>query len=172
LTPEYIASRLSLLPQFEVAMIHRAGKQGVSARLEGYFSEVIPAGEQGANLFLYDLRYMEGLLVATGEPGLARSVEVGEYAWADILEHEILGTHLAFFGNYDRRRLNLVIKTAIVWTIEDFKPRPALESYVVGTDGKPYRKTQEYRRGMAIPDGSRVVESEWDHEHCIFCGIE
>jgi hypothetical protein len=169
-TPEYIASKLSLLPQFEVTAIHRGGgKQGVSARLEGTFSKPMPVEEQGANLFLQDLRFMDGLLLAYCKDSWARSIEVYENAWIEILESEILDSSLAFFGNYDRRRLNLVINPAIVWIKEEFAPRPALQQNVIGTDGKSYRQLREYQAGMEIPSGASVIEVAWDHEHCIFC---
>ncbi len=49
MAPEYIASRLALLPHFEVASI-----EGES--LVGFFSEPMPGDAFSANLFLPDLR--------------------------------------------------------------------------------------------------------------------
>jgi hypothetical protein len=169
-TSDYIASKLCLLPQFEVVSIdHKAGKQGTVAVLNGYFSVPISDEEQGANLFLDDVRFLEGLLTAVDESDSFRTIEAGRYGWSDIREDEVIGAKLAFFSNYDARRLRLVIDSEIVWTKVDFRPRKAVQAQVYGTDGKPYRRLSMYREGMKLKSGETIVDSGWNHEHCVFC---
>lgn len=170
MTPEYIASKLSLLPQFEVVSIgHRTEKQGRVALLSGYFSSPVSGEEQGANLFLPDMRFLNGLLLAAEASGSLRTVEAGGYSWSDIYENEVVGKSLAFFSNYDRRRLNLVLNPEILWVSVDFHPLKAIQSYIIGTDGKSYRRLIEYKEDTQLQEGETIVEGSWDHEHCIFC---
>jgi hypothetical protein len=169
-TSDYIASKLCLLPQFEVVSLdHKAGKQGRVAVLNGYFSTPISDEEQGTNLFLDDLRFLEGLLTAVDESDSFRTIEAGGYGWEEIRKDEVVGAKLAFFGNYDARRLRLAIDPEIAWTKVDFQPRKAVQALVTGTDGKPYRRLSMYREGMKLKKGETIVDSGWSHEHCIFC---
>jgi hypothetical protein len=169
-TPEYIASKLSLLPQFEVVSLdHRTGETGRVNILQGYFSSPISNKEQAANLFLSDLRFLDGLLIAADQREHLRTVEAGGYCWSDIYEREVLGAHLAFFGNYDARHLRLAIDPDILWTRIDFRPHKALAKHFIDKDGKRWQKLSEYMEGNAIPDGAWLVDEGWDHEHCIFC---
>jgi len=170
LDPNYIASKLSLLPQFEVVSIgHRTEKHGRVALLSGYFSSPVGEEEQGANLFLSDMRFLDGLLLPAKADESLRVIEAGGYSWSDIYERDVVGKRLAFFSNYDRRRLNLVLNPEIVWEPVEFHPRKAIQSYVIGTDGKSRCRLTEYKEGAQLQADEMIVEAAWDHEHCIFC---
>jgi hypothetical protein len=170
MTPEYIASRLSLLPQFEVVSIGRKTTgDGEVAILNGYFSIPVGDEEQRGNLFLDDVRFLETTVTASDDGDSYRTVEAGGYGWGDIRESEVVGANLAFFSSYDARRLRLVIDPDITWTKVDFRPKKAVQSRVIGTDRKPYRRLSMYREGMKVKEGESIVESAWDHEHCVFC---
>jgi len=169
-TPEYIASKLSLLPQFEVVSLdRRTGKQGGVTFLKGYFSRSVGNDEQGANLFLPDLRFLDGKLAAVDEGEHLRTIQVDEHSWSDIYEREVVDANLAMFSNYDARRLNLVLDPDIKWSKVDFQPRKAIQARIIGTDGKPYRRLSIYVEGRPLKAGESIVEAGWDHEHCIFC---
>ncbi len=133
--PEYIASKLALLPQFEVESLgRRTGEYGRLTLLSGYFSEDVGNDENGAYLYLPDLRFLDGLLLAATEGDFLRTIEVSGYSWSDISERGIVGTTLAFFGAHDSRRLELVIEPESNWTKAEFKPQKAIQSYIIGTD--------------------------------------
>jgi hypothetical protein len=169
-TPDYIASKLSLLPQFEVVSLdHRTGKQGSVTFLKGYFSPSVGNYEQGANLFLPDLRFLDGLLAAANDHEHLRTIKVDEYSWSDIYEREVVGANLAFFSNYDARRLKLVLDPDITWSKVDFQPRKAIQAHIIGTDGQPYTRRSVYEEGRQLKEGESIVEGAWNHEHCIFC---
>jgi hypothetical protein len=114
------------------------------------------------------MRFLDGQLFAAATDE-ERTIEVNPYSWSEVSEHGIVGTSLAFFSNYDPRRLNLVLDPDIVWQEVDYQPRKAIQSYIIGTDGKSYRRTTEYKEGTQLDVGETIVEGSWDHEHCIFC---
>jgi hypothetical protein len=167
-TPEYITSKLSLLPQFEVVSLNHREKGRVTI-LQGYFSSPIGNEEQGANLFLPDLRFLDGLLTSANQGEHLRTIQTGGYSWSEIYEREVLGTHLAFFSNYDARHLKLALDPEIVWNKSNFVPRMAIQTHMIGTDGKPYRCLSPYEEGTPLKEGESIVEAGWDHEHCVFC---
>jgi len=115
-----------------------------------------------------DLRSIHGLLLAT--PG-EQEVRRFEQHWttADIPEEELLSSDLYYFGAYQQRELYLTLDPEIHWIEVKFTSKKALQSQIIGTDGKSYRKTELHIGGDTIPEGSVVVEGAWDHEHCIFC---
>jgi hypothetical protein len=137
--------------------------------LNGYFSLPVSNEEQGANLFLPDLRFLDGLLNAVDDGEILRTIEVENYSWSDIYEREVVGATLAFFGNHDARRLRLVLDPKIRWSKVNFQPQKAVQTHVIGTDGQRYRKLSQYEEGRQLVEGESIVKGSWDHEHCVFC---
>jgi len=170
LTPEYIASKLALLPQFKVISIdHESEEQGLDILLTGEFSNPIASDELGATLFSLDLRTIYGTILAEINGETHRRFQQRQYWPTDISLDELTNGSLTYFGAYDERHLRLALDPEIVWTKIHYAPRPALQSRVIGTDGKPLRKLTEYIEGELVPEGSTVIDGGWDHEHCIFC---
>jgi hypothetical protein len=168
--PEYIATKLAVLPQFEVVSHdYRTGKHGRLTLLNGYFSLPVSNEERGAHLFLTDLRFLDGALKAVNDGEILRTIEVENYSWSDIYEHEVMGASLAFFGSYDARRLKLVLDPDILWSKVDFQSQKAVQARIIGTDGKPYLQLSPYEEGRQLIEGESIVEGAWDHEHCVFC---
>lgn len=171
MTPEYIAAKLTLLPRFKVETLERNPHDETAlVVLSGRFTEPVSISDQTANFYLPDLRSIYGLLLAaTGEQESRRF----EQQWAtDIADSELLSSDLHYFASYQHRELYLVLDPEIDWTEVNFTPQRALQSSIIGTDGQRYTKIELYHEGDPIPEGSKVVESGWDHEHCNFCGIK
>jgi hypothetical protein len=170
MTPEYIASKLALLPQFNVSSIDREPKeQGKGFTLWGSFSEPVGREDQTAILYLSDSRIVEGLLLSAPEEQTVRQIDDAWTTCGDIPEIEILTQRFSYFGANDPRRLRLVIDPAIQWDEVEFEPSNAIESRIIGTDGEAYLRRVPCQEGTALVEGELIVEGSWDHEHCVFC---
>jgi len=168
-TPEYIASKLSLLPQFEVDSIDPVTvKLDRGFTLRGVFSERV-SEEGGASLFLSDLRYLfsGSLLPATSS---LREIEFPDGTDFEVDLAEIIGKKLAYFGSsYDRRHMDLVLNPEIHWEEVHFQSHVALAEHYVDEDGKRWIKRSEFVEGTEVPKDAWLEEGGWDHEHCVFC---
>jgi hypothetical protein len=170
MTPEYIASRLSLLPQFNVEIIdHEPEKQGKGMTLIGTLSEPIGDDDQTANFFLPDMRYIHGTLLAAPEGQTMRRFEHDANWPTDITEAELLSRRLSYMGSYDARHIELAFDPDFKWEEIRFSEQESIQCKVIGTDGRSYRKWTKYEEGAELPEGSTIVEKGWDHEHCTFC---
>ena len=169
MTPEYIALKLSLLPQFEVANVDPVTvKFGSGFTLRGTFSESVPE-EGGASLFLPDLRYLfsGSMLPATS---LLREIEFPDRTDFEVNLAEIIGKKLAYFGaSYDRRHVSLALDPEIEWEEVHFQPHLALAEHYIDKEGKEWTKRSEFVEGTEVPKGAWLEEGGWDHEHCVFC---
>ncbi len=111
---------------------------------------------------------MEGSAQTAGR-GTTRTIEISLHSWWDILPEEILDRKLAYCGSYDLRRVNLVVNPDIAWAQVHLQLRKAVQSSIIGTDGKSYRKLSIYKEGYRLAEGETLVEDGWNHEHCVFC---
>jgi hypothetical protein len=170
MTSEYIASKLSLLPQFEVETIdHDLEKQGKGMTLIGTFSEPVGYEDQTVNFFLPDMRYIHGLLLAAPEGQEIRYFKHDANWPTDIAETELLSKSLPYVGSYDARHIELAFNPDFKWEEIRFSEQKSIQCKVIGTDGLAYRKWIKYEEGAEIPEGSTIVENGWNHEHCAFC---
>jgi hypothetical protein len=159
LTPEYIASKLALLPRFKVVSIdHESEEQGLDLLLVGSFSTPVELHEQGATLFTKDLRTIYGTLLEATSEDRFRTFRQRPHYPTDIPLDELQHGHLAFFADYDERHLRLVLDLDYVWEEISYSARPEIHSRVLGTDGIPLRKLEEFIEGTPVPDGSTIVE--------------
>lgn len=170
MTPDYIASKLSLLPRFQVEQLDLGTKKyGGGFTLRGRFTEPMSEEECGASLFLNDLRYLFSGTISPSSSSL-REVEFSDGSDFEISLEEIRSEQLTYFGAaYDRRHIILVLDPEIQWEKIDFHPQKALAKQFIDRDGKQWNELSEYREGETIPDGAWLVDEGWDHEHCVFC---
>jgi hypothetical protein len=170
MTPEYIASKLSLLPRFHVERLDQGTKKhGGGFTLTGKFSEPVDTAEGGASLFLQDLRYLYSGSISASTSSV-REIEFVDGADFEVSLEELKNNQLTYFGaTYDRRHITLVLDSEIQWEKIDFQPYKALAEHFTDQDGKRLRKLSAYTEGDQIPDGAWLVEEGWDHEHCVFC---
>jgi hypothetical protein len=169
-TPEYIASKLSQLPQFKVEFIdHELEKYGRGTTLLGKFSEPVLSTEQLVHFYLPDLRNIRGKLLASPEGDCVRLVYDADPE-PEITESELLTEYLAYCGGNFKQRVELALDPTINWTEQRVPPEASLEKVrFQDEDGQTHFIHLERFGGGSLPEGSTIVELDWNHKHCSFC---
>jgi hypothetical protein len=173
MTPEYIASKLSLLPQFKVEVIdHEPEKYGRGKTLLGRFSEppLLDGKDYRASFFLPDLRDICGRLHEGPDSANICLFQQHENWTSKITDAELLTETITYFGHYDKNHIELALDPAISWSEDRVPPDTSLEKVrFEDQDGKTHFIPLECFKGEPLPKGSTIIESDWSHRHCSFC---
>jgi ribosomal protein L24E len=169
---DYIASKLSQLPQFRIEDIdHGPEKYGRGKQMIGRFSEP-PNSEFDwmTELFLPDLRNICGTLYPAPEGDLLRLFQQHDHWPSDIADEELLSKPLAYLGRHTKFQIKLSLDPEIDWQEQPVPSESNLEKVrFTDADGRVQLLPLVCFEGATLPQGATVFQSDWSHRHCDFC---